>query len=100
MTKKINKAFKVNLDSNDILVTGEQRLEFLRLHNKLKDTVQYIEECKDLRLSDAYMLEELIHVLHSSLKFVPQKNDDGVGANWYGDYVLRSDELAWKSPNE
>ena len=97
---KVNNTFKINLDSDDMLITGEQRIKFLTLHNKLKETIQYIEECKDLRLSDVAMLEELIHTLHSSLKFVPQKNKEGDGAMWYADYVLRSDELAWVSPHE
>ena len=33
MTKKVNNVFKVDLDNKDILVTEEQRMEFLRLHN-------------------------------------------------------------------
>ena len=37
--------FKVNLDNKDILVTEEQRMRFLQLHNKLKDAVEYASEC-------------------------------------------------------
>ena len=66
MTKKVNNTFKVNLDNKDILVTEEQRMEFLRLHNKLKQAVSYIEECKDMQLSDLAMPESLLHHLHSS----------------------------------
>ena len=80
----------------DILVTEEQRMEFLRLHNKLKETVNYISECHDIRLSDVSMLDELVCHLHKSLKFVPQKNPSDDTAKWYADYVLESDETAWK----
>ena len=49
--KDTNGKFKVNLDMRDILVTEEQRLKFLELHNKLKETINYISECHDIRLS-------------------------------------------------
>tara|TARA_Y100001973_G_C5156774_1_gene311192 strand:+ start:673 stop:930 length:258 start_codon:yes stop_codon:yes gene_type:complete len=82
--------------TKDILVTEEQRMEFLRLHNKLKETITYIEECKDITLTQISMLVELNHHLHDSLRFVPQKDDDGDGAKWWCDYVLESDESAWR----
>ena len=94
--KDTNGKFKVNIDMKDILVTEEQRLKFLQLHNKLKETIDYISECHDIRLSEVSMLDELLHHMHSSLKFVPQKNPDSDTAKWYADYVLESDETAWK----
>ena len=97
--KVVNNNFKVNLDNKDILVTEEQRMKFLRLHNKLKDTVQYIEECKDITISQVAMLEELIHHLHSSLKFAPQKDSEHDRPDMWSGYVLESDETAWKSTN-
>ena len=96
MTKKVNNTFKVNLDNKDILVTEEQRMEFLRLHNKLKQAVSYIEECKDMQLSDLSMLEELTHHIHETLKFVPQKDPDTDSPKHWSDYVLESDETAWQ----
>ena len=88
--------FKVNLDNKDILVTEEQRIEFLRLHNKLKETIMYIEECKDITISQVAMLEELLHHLHTSLSFSPTKNPNTDQPNMYSDYVLSSDETAWE----
>ena len=88
--------FKVNLDNKDILVTEEQRIEFLRLHNKLKETIMYIEECKDITISQVAMLEELLHHLHSSLNFAPQKDSETDTPAMYRDYVLSSDETAWQ----
>ena len=98
--KDTNNKFKVNLDMKDILVTEEQRLKFLQLHNKLKETIDCISECHDIRLSEVSMLDELLHHLHSSLKFVPQKDSCSDSAKWYADYVLESDETAWKSIND
>ena len=88
--------FKVNLDNKDILVTEEQRMKFLRLHNQLKDAVEYASECKDLRLSDLAMMEELVHHLHMSLSFSPTKTPNTDQPNMYSDYVLSSDETAWE----
>ena len=93
---KINKVSEVDLDNKDILVTGEQRLEFLKLHNKLRDMVQYIDECRDIRVNHLTVLDELTHLLHSSLHFVPQKDKEGDKPAFWQDYVLESDELAWK----
>ena len=97
MTKKVNNVFKVDLDNKDILVTEEQRMEFLRLHNKLKETIMYIEECKDITISQVAMLEELLHHLHKSLKFAPQKDAETDTPAMYRDYVLQSDDTAWES---
>lgn len=94
--KKVSNTFKVNLDNKDILVTEEQRMEFLRLHNKLKDTLDYISDCKDITLAQISMLEELMHHLHSSLKFAPQKDSDTDRPSVWSDYVLESDETAWQ----
>ena len=93
---KINKVSEVDLGNKDILVTGEQRLEFLKLHNKLRDMVQYIDECRDITVNHLTVLDELTHLLHSSLHFVPQKDKEGDKPAFWQDYVLESDELAWK----
>lgn len=93
---KINKVSEVDLDNKDILVTGEQRLEFLKLHNKLRDMVQYIDEYRDITVNHLTVLDELTHLLHSSLHFVPQKDKEGDKPAFWQDYVLESDELAWK----
>ena len=96
MTKKENNVFKIGLDNKDILVTEEQRMELLRLHNKLKNTISYIEDCKDMQLSDIAMLDELLHALHYSLKFSPQKDPDSDRPKYWEHYVLEADETAWQ----
>mgnify|MGYP003112359679 CR=1 FL=1 len=91
-------SFKVDI-SKDILVTEEQRMRFLEHHNKLKDTLQSISEIHDISLSDVRNIEELVHHLHQSLKFAPQRNDDNTGASYYADYVLKEDEMAYEYDN-
>ena len=94
--KDTNGKFKVNLDMKDILVTEEQRMKFLDLYNKLHHTLLYVHDCSDITLSQIASLEELKCLMHKALKFVPQKNPDSDTAKWYADYVLESDETAWK----
>ena len=91
-------SFKVNI-SKDILVTEEQRLKFLGYHNKLKDTLQSISEIHDISLSEVRNLEYLVHHLHQSLKFAPQRNADNTEASYYADYVLKEDEMAYDYDN-
>ena len=57
----------------------------------------YIEECKDITISQVAMLEELLHHFHQSLKFAPQKDAETDTPAMYRDYVLQSDETAWES---
>ena len=94
MTKKKDSPFKVNMNSEDVIVAGGTRRVFLNYHNKLQTMVKDIEETKDVTLSQVRVLEDLIHELHSSLQFVPQKNEDDTPNHW-GDYVLSSDDRAW-----
>ena len=68
-------------------ITHEERLEFLKAHNDLKNMVQTIHECGDLWVSDVRKLESLEHLLHSVMKFVPQMDDEG-RPKYYYDYVL------------
>ena len=68
-------------------ITHEERVEFLKAHNDLKNMVQTIHECGDLWVSDVRKLESLEHLLHSVMKFVPQMDDEG-RPKYYYDYVL------------
>ena len=68
-------------------ITHEERVQFLKAHNNLKDIVQTLHECNDLWVSDVRKLESLEHLLHSILKFVPDTDDEG-RPKYYADYVL------------
>ncbi len=93
MTKTKN-TFKVDINNEDIIIAGGTRRVFLKYHNDLQTMVRDIEETKDVTLSQVRVLEELIHELHSSLQFAPQKTEDDTPNHW-GDYVLSSDDRAW-----
>ena len=68
-------------------ITQEERVKFLNAHNELKNMIQTLHECGDLWVSDVRKLENLEHLLHSVMKFVPQMDDEG-RPKYYADYVL------------
>jgi len=71
-------------------ITTEQRRELLRGHNELRAAVTHAEEMKDINLSHLSQMEDLVHKLHSILKFAPSVGDDGRPQFW-GDWVLEED---------
>ena len=71
-------------------ITHEERLEFLSVHNDLKNIVQTLHEMSDLWVSDVGKLEKLECLLHRVMKFVPQMDDEG-RPKYYADYVLADD---------
>ena len=73
-------------------ITHEQRLEFLKLYNNLRDTLQNIHECQDIWMSDINKLERLEYVLRRDMKFVPQHDDEGRSLH-YADWVLAEEEI-------
>ena len=68
-------------------LTNEQRLEFLKSYNDLRNILQTLWECQDLWMSDMRKLEDLQCVMHRVLKFVPQEDDEG-NRQHYADWVL------------
>lgn len=70
-----------------MILTNEQRKQFLKSYNDLRSIVQTIHECQDLWISDLRKLEELEGLLHIVLKFVPQTDSDGKSLH-YLDWVL------------
>ena len=95
MTKTKN-TFKVNINSEDIIIAGGTRRVFLHYHNRLQRMLSHIDEARDIELSHIRLLEDLIHELHSSLHFAPQKDKNNDSPMFYSDYVLDSDDRAWQ----
>tara|TARA_R100001480_G_scaffold46675_9_gene59903 strand:- start:423 stop:671 length:249 start_codon:yes stop_codon:yes gene_type:complete len=68
-------------------ITDDERVEFLKAHNDIKNMVQTIHDCGDVWVSDLRKLENIEHLLHSVMKFVPQMDDEG-RPQYYADYML------------
>jgi hypothetical protein len=71
-------------------ITHEERLEFLKAHNDLRNVIQTLHECQDLWLSDVGKLEKIECLMQRVLKFVPDEDDEGRPKH-YADYVLADD---------
>ena len=96
MKKIKDSPFKVDMNSEDVLVAGGTRRVFLNYHNRLQRMLHHIDEARDIELSHIRLLEDLIHELHSSLHFAPQKDKNNDSPMFYSDYVLDSDDRAWQ----
>lgn len=68
-------------------ISHEQRLELLKAHNDLRNTLYTIDDCHDIWLSDVGKLKTLECILHRVFKFVPQEDDEGRPQH-YKDWVL------------
>jgi len=71
----------------DMELTHEQRREFLKSYNDLRNTIQTIWECQDLWMSDVRKLENLQNLMEVTMKFVPKLDDKG-DRLYYHDWVL------------
>jgi len=74
----------------EITLTDNQRRDFLRAHNELRNIISTIQECNDLWVSDLAKLERLQHLLHYTLKFTPPLDDEG-NRMWYRDFLLEEE---------
>lgn len=72
-------------------LTNEQRLEFLKSYNNLRNMLNTMYECQDLWMSDIRKLEDLQCMMHRAMKFVPQEDDEGRPMH-YADWVLADED--------
>ena len=68
-------------------ISNDQRSDLLRIHNKLRDITNYVDDCRDLTLSHVRDIEEAICVLHQVGNFTPKKQHDGSSV-WWTDWVF------------
>jgi len=71
-------------------ITKKQRSDMLNAHNKLRNVINYIDDCRDITVSHVGDIEEVICVLHQVGNFQPKKNADGLNM-WWGEWVFAED---------
>ena len=71
-------------------ITKKQRGDMLRAHNKLRNVLSYIDDCRDINVSHLRDIEEAICVFHQVGEFQPKKNAEG-HSMWWGDWVFTED---------
>ena len=74
----------------EITLTDNERRDFLRAHNELRNIISTVQECNDLWVSDLAKLESLQHLLHHTLKFSAPVDDEG-RKMWYSNFVLEEE---------
>ena len=67
-------------------ITNKQRADLLRAHNKLRDIVNYIDDCRDISVSHLRDIEESICVLHQVGNFSPKRDAEG-HSKWWANWV-------------
>ena len=73
---------KIFLLEGEVKLSREDRIRMLHNFNKLRQTIQTIEECQDLWLSDIANLQKLHCDMHQLLEF---SSDDG---EYWKDWIL------------
>lgn len=72
-------------------ITNEDRVDFLKAYNNLRNILTSIYECKDLWMSDIRELESMEYLMRRVMKFSPQRDEDGRQMH-YSDWVLTEED--------
>ena len=59
------------------VVQPETRRELLKITNQLRNIVSYIDDCRDVEVSQLKQMDEMIYILYSTFDFKPPKDKDG-----------------------
>ena len=59
------------------LVQPVTRKELLKITNQLRDIVFYVDECRDISVSQLKQMDDMIYTLFTTFDFKPQKDDEG-----------------------
>jgi len=71
-------------------IKTEDRRKLLKITNQLRNIVSYIDECRDIELSQLRQMDDMIYTLYSTFDFKPQKDEDGNPKPW-ADWVFAED---------
>jgi hypothetical protein len=67
-------------------ISNNQRSDMLRVHGKLRNVINYVDDCRDINVSHLRDIEEAICVLQQVGSFKPKKKHDG-SSLWWTDWV-------------
>ena len=72
------------------IVQPETRRELLKITNQLRNIVSYIDDCRDVEVSQLKQMDDMIYTLYSTFDFKPPKDEDGNPKPW-ADWVFAED---------
>jgi hypothetical protein len=73
-----------------IVVQPETRRELLKITNQLRNIVSYIDDCRDVEVSQLRQMDDMIYTLYTAFDFKPPKDKEGKTMPW-GDLVFAED---------
>ena len=72
------------------LVQPVTRKELLKITNQLRDIVFYVDDCRDINVSQLKQMDDMIYTLFTTFDFKPQKDEEGNPKPW-ADWVFAED---------
>ena len=73
-----------------IVVQPTTRKELLKITNQLRDIVSYVDDCRDINVSQLKQMDDMIYTLFTTFDFKPPKDDEGNPKPWV-DWVFGED---------
>ena len=71
-------------------IKQEDRRRVLKITNQLRNIVNYIDDCRDVEVSQLKQMDEMVFALYSIFNFKPPKAKDGNTKPW-ADWVFGED---------
>ena len=72
------------------VVQPETRRELLKITNQLRDIVFYVDDCRDINVSQLKQMDDMIYTLFTTFDFKPPKDKEGNTMSW-ADWVFAED---------
>ena len=73
-----------------IVVQPVTRKKLLDITNQLRNIVSYIDDCRDVEVSQLKQMDDMIYTLYTIFNFKPPKDKDGKTMSW-ADWVFGED---------
>jgi len=70
-----------------MVFNADKRKKLLDAHNKLRNMLQYADDCRTLEMRHLDDMENIIFMLASEFDFEPQRDDEG-NPRYYSDWVM------------
>ena len=71
-------------------IKQEDRRRVLKITNQLRNIVNYIDDCRDVEVSQLKQMDEMVYALYSIFNFKPPKDKDGNTKPWADGYLGRT----------
>ena len=71
-------------------IKQEDRRRMLKITNQLRNIVNYIDDCRDVEVSQLKQMDEMVYALYTIFYFKPPKDKDGNTKPW-ADWVFGED---------